>query len=194
MNKTCKYNFSIDTKSDNSIMDICKSLKEVLKDVYNPRQNIVILCIGTDRSTGDSLGPIIGSRLYDALKGSNITVLGTLHEPVHAKNISDTIDYIKTEMNNPFIIAIDASLGRVDKVGYVSIFDGPIRPGAGVNKKLPHVGDVGITGVINVSGFMEYMVLQNTRLSVVMDLADKIASSLYFTLMDYSFKRFSAKA
>ncbi|KMT21765.1 spore protease YyaC [Clostridium cylindrosporum] len=194
MNKAQKYNFSIDTKAENAIMTICKSLKEIINDIYTSHQNIVVLCIGTDRSTGDSLGPLVGTRLSEALKGSNITVLGTLHEPVHAKNIGDNIEYINSSISNPFVIAIDASLGRVDKVGYVSIFDGPIRPGAGVNKSLPHIGDIGITGVINVSGFMEYMVLQNTRLSLVMDLAEKIASSIYFTLKDYSFSKFSARA
>lgn len=194
MTKTLKYNFSIDTNADNAIMNICKSLNEIISNIYTPTQNMVVLCIGTDRSTGDSLGPLVGTKLSSALKNSSITVLGTLHEPVHAKNLEDNIEYINSTINNPFIIAIDASLGRVDKVGHVSIFNGPIRPGAGVNKTLPHVGNIGITGVINVSGFMEYMVLQNTRLSVVMDLADKLSSSLYFTLKEFSFGRFSAKA
>ncbi|MEF9952696.1 MAG: spore protease YyaC [Clostridium sp.] len=189
-----KFNFSIDTSGDNSIMSICSSLKEIINHIYTPHREIIVLCIGTDRSTGDSLGPLVGTKLKDSLRTSNIKVFGTLHEPVHAKNIEDNIEMIHTSFNNPFIIAIDASLGRIDKVGYVSIFDGPIRPGAGVNKKLPHIGDIGITGVINVSGFMEYMVLQNTRLSVVMDLADKIASSLYFTLKDYSFRNINARA
>lgn len=194
MNKSQKYNFSIDSSSDKAIMTICKSLKEIIDNIHKPNQTIVVLCIGTDRSTGDSLGPLVGTKLKDALKPSNVMVLGTLHHPVHAKNLEESIDYIKSDIPNPFIIAIDASLGSIDKVGYVSIFDGPIRPGAGVNKTLPHIGDIGITGVINISGFMEYMVLQNTRLSVVMDLADKIASSLYFTLKDYTFNKISARA
>ncbi|MEG0370930.1 MAG: spore protease YyaC [Clostridium sp.] len=189
-----KYNFSIDTSSDNSVITICNSLKEIIDNIYTSSSNIVILCIGTDRSTGDSLGPLVGTKLSNSLKNSNITILGTLHEPVHAKNLEENITLINKSIKNPLIIAIDASLGRIDKVGFVSIFDGPIRPGAGVNKNLPHIGDIGITGVINVSGFMEYMVLQNTRLSVVMDLAEKIASSLFFTLKDYSFNKLSARA
>ncbi|MEF9935198.1 MAG: spore protease YyaC, partial [Clostridium sp.] len=169
-----KFNFSIDTSSDNAVMTICSSLKEIINHIYTPNRQLIVLCIGTDRSTGDSLGPLVGTKLQESLINTNIKIFGTLHDPVHAKNIEDNIEMINTTFNNPFIIAIDASLGRIDKVGFVSIFDGPIRPGAGVNKKLPHIGDIGITGVINVSGFMEYMVLQNTRLSVVMDLADKI--------------------
>lgn len=193
MTRTTKYNFSIDTNADKSIMTICNSLKEIIDDIHKPFQNIVVLCIGTDRSTGDSLGPLVGTKLKDALKHSNITVFGTLHHPVHAKNLVESIDLINSDIKNPFIIAIDASLGNINRVGYVTIFDGPIRPGAGVNKTLPHIGDIGITGVINVSGFMEYMVLQNTRLSVVMDLAEKISSSLYFTLKDYTFNKISAR-
>ena len=194
MNTVTKYNFSVDTSTEDAVMNICKSLKEVIDNIYNKNQNIVVLCIGTDRSTGDSLGPLVGTKLSSALKDTNITVLGTVHNPVHAKNLEENIEYIKSDIKNPFVIAIDASLGGVDKIGYVNVFNRPIKPGAGVNKKLPEIGDIGITGVINVSGFMEYMVLQNTRLSVVMDLADKISSSLYFTLKNYSFNRFSARA
>ncbi|MNY42755.1 hypothetical protein D3C86_1776740 [compost metagenome] len=53
-----------------------------------------------------------------------------------------------------------------------------MRPGAGVNKQLPPVGDIHMTGIVNVGGFMEYFVLQNTRLSLVMQLGDKIVSAV----------------
>ena len=39
------------------------------------RRQVVFLCIGTDRSTGDSLGPLIGSRL-EAEEISNVVVTG----------------------------------------------------------------------------------------------------------------------
>ena len=56
--------------------------------------------------------------------------------------------------------------------------NGPLRPGLGVRKKLPPVGDLYIAGVVNVGGFMEYMVLQNTRLGLVMKMAQVIASGI----------------
>ncbi|MFY9218842.1 MAG: DUF1256 domain-containing protein, partial [Tepidanaerobacteraceae bacterium] len=52
---------------------------------------------------------------------------------------------------------------------------GSLKPGAGVNKKLPPVGNFHITGVVNVGGFMEYLVLQNTRLFTVMKMVDIIS-------------------
>jgi len=63
----------------------------------------------------------------------------------------------------------------VGSIGYITVGEGPLKPGAGVNKELPQVGDAYITGVVNVGGFMEYLVLQNTRLSLVIRMADAIA-------------------
>ncbi|MFP3381143.1 DUF1256 domain-containing protein, partial [Bacillus sp. SIMBA_069] len=54
---------------------------------------------------------------------------------------------------------------------------GALKPGAGVGKELPPIGDASITGVVNVGGFMEYFVLQNTRLSLVMKMATQIADA-----------------
>ncbi|MGZ6530106.1 MAG: spore protease YyaC, partial [Tumebacillaceae bacterium] len=69
-------------------------------------------------------------------------------------------------------------LGQLSSVGLVTLANGPLKPGAGVNKVLPEVGNIHLTGIVNVGGFMEYFVLQNTRLSVVMRMADTIVDSL----------------
>jgi len=140
----------------------------------NVNSEFIIICIGTDRSTGDSLGPFTGTLLQDKTL-RNITVYGNLHDPVHALNLEKHIMMIRHKYNNPFIIAIDACLGKMSSVGDVIAGTGSILPGAAVNKQLPAVGDMFITGVINVSGFLEYTVLQSTRLSLVLDMAKTIA-------------------
>lgn len=146
-------------------------------------KELVFLCIGTDRSTGDSLGPLIGHKLTRPLsRHPNHYVYGTLDEPVHAKNLQETITMIDTTFENPFIIAIDACLGRVDRIGLVTIGEGPLTPGAGVNKQLPAVGNIHIMGIVNLGGYMEYMILQNTRLQLVMKMADTIAEGIKFSL------------
>ncbi|CAA7599810.1 putative sporulation protein YyaC [Acididesulfobacillus acetoxydans] len=138
------------------------------------RRPFLILCIGTDRSTGDALGPLIGTQLARAGL-PRLHVWGTLDEPVHATNLAEKIASIRDSLLNPYIVAIDASLGRLDSVGCVTLADGPLRPGAGVHKDLPAVGDVNITGIVNVGGFMEYMVLQNTRLNLVWHMSERIS-------------------
>lgn len=66
-------------------------------------------------------------------------------------------------------------------MGSFQIGDGPLKPGAGVQKDLPEVGDLHINGIVNVSGFMEYFVLQNTRLNLVMNMANVLAEGLSLT-------------
>lgn len=140
-------------------------------------QDLVILCIGTDRSTGDALGPLVGSRLQTYYL-DHISVYGTLESPVHAVNLEDQITMITERHPNALIVAIDACLGQYQHVGCINVADGPVKPGAGVKKELPAVGHFHITGIVNVGGFMEYFVLQNTRLHVVVSMADIIASAI----------------
>lgn len=137
----------------------------------------VILCIGTDRSTGDSLGPLTGSFLM-RLSIPQLTVIGTLDEPVHATNLNESLNFIHNSFLNPYILAIDACLGKLDSVGHITLASGPLKPGAGVHKNLPSVGEAHLTGIVNVGGFMEYMVLQNTRLSLVWNMAESIGNLL----------------
>jgi putative sporulation protein YyaC len=152
-------------------------LDRLISNKHDPSAPIVILCIGTDRSTGDSLGPLVGSRLK-RLDHPMVKVFGTLDQPVHAVNLQETIAEIKRDYPHPFIIAVDACLGRTESIGFINLKAGPLQPGTGVNKTLPEVGDLHIVGIVNVGGFMEYLVLQNTRLSVVMKMAEIISSAL----------------
>ena len=92
------------------------------------RRQVVFLCIGTDRSTGDSLGPLIGSRL-EAEEISNVVVIGTLEHPVHAVNLDRTIEEMEEHYPDAIIVAVDAAVGRWDHVGLVTLEKGPLRPG-----------------------------------------------------------------
>lgn len=150
----------------------------IIKDLPLPAHRpVLFFCIGTDRSTGDALGPLIGSRLM-ALGLDASYVWGTLDSPVHAANLHAAIDEAYSSFQNPYVIAVDACLGRLENVGMVTVSRGPLRPGTGVSKTLPPVGDIHVTGIVNVGGYMEYLVLQNTRLSVVIRMAEVISKAL----------------
>lgn len=144
-------------------------------------ENIVFVCIGTDRSTGDSLGPLIGYKLK-SMKYSNVHVYGDLEKPVHAKNLKEITDYIHSNHKKPFIIAIDACLGKHDHVGYITVGQGALKPGSAVNKELDPIGHMHITGIVNFSGFMDFLILQNTRLCTVMKIADIVSSGIKYVL------------
>lgn len=139
---------------------------------------IAVVCIGSDRSTGDSLGPLIGSKLMEK-RCPIFSIYGSLDSPVHAKNLVDTMKLIDNELDNPWIIAIDACLGRTESVGFMTVNNGPVLPGVAVKKNLPAIGDIHLTGIVNISGYMEMLVLQNTRLSLVMNMADAMSRALW---------------
>ena len=152
----------------------------------------IIVCIGTDRSTGDSLGPLTGT-LLNKWKHQHFTVYGSLEDPVHAVNLAECLDNINKKHTNPFIIAIDACLGKKESVGMITTGIGTIRPGAALKKDLPAVGDLYITGIVNVNGHMDYMVLQSTRLHIVMRMAETIAKSLHHLHQAFSYPTMERK-
>jgi len=157
-------------KDKNAISQISNSLRRLIGDIDSTKE-ITIVCIGTDRSTGDCLGPLIGSKL----QGLNCNVLGTIDNPVHAGNLINAIASIPSDR---IVIAIDACLGTLSEVGVIGVSGGPIKPGAAVGKDIAPVGDISIIGIVNVSGFMDHLVLQSTRLSVVMAIAEVITLSV----------------
>lgn len=148
-------------------------------------RDIVYLCIGTDRATGDCLGPLVGSRLQTYMPDA--AVYGTLQQPVHAVNLEQVLEQIPQCDEKPLMVAIDACLGNVDRIGFVNVRRGSLKPGSAMNKSLPEVGDFHISGVVNVGGYFEHMVLQNTRLFTVYKMADIIAKSIY--VAQYRFYR-----
>jgi putative sporulation protein YyaC len=164
-----------------SIYDFCKTLANLIRKKKKNKQELVLLCIGSDRATGDCLGPIIGYKL-SKLNNPFLTIYGTLEQPVHAKNLTDTIQKIKHIHKDSLIIAIDASLGTTNHLGYITLGEGSLNPGIGVDKELPSVGDIFITGIVNISGMLNHMLLQTTRLDVVMKLADFICMGIRYSM------------
>lgn len=172
---------SIDSLFPTSYIELGEFLYENLKGIINENREIIFICIGTDRCTGDSLGPLVGYKLksfYKEMPKNNIYIYGSLESPVHSKNLCNIIDKIKANFNNPYIIAIDSCLGKINNIGKVFVNNNPIFPGLAVNKELPPVGDLSITGIVNISGNYEFIILQNTRLYTVMSLADCISQGI----------------
>ncbi|GAB6927217.1 hypothetical protein JCM10914A_12000 [Paenibacillus sp. JCM 10914] len=131
--------------------------------------NLVFVCIGTDRSTGDALGPLTGSKL---LEYGFPHVIGSLPEPCDAFNFESRLSGISEQQT---LIAIDACLGQPSSVGYYFTSEGPLTPAQSVGGKLPPIGDYSVAAVVNTMGPKAYWTLQVTSLHQVMRMADQIA-------------------
>ncbi|MEK3733467.1 MULTISPECIES: spore protease YyaC [Paenibacillus] len=137
---------------------------------YKPDQ-VTFVCIGTDRSTGDALGPLTGSKLLEC---GFPHVIGTMPEPCDARNLETRL---KAVPQGQVLIAIDACLGHPSSVGHYLVSNGALRPGQSVGEKLPAVGDYSLAAVVNVHGPKPYWTLQVTSLHQVMTMAAEIARS-----------------
>lgn len=149
------------------------SLRTLLQKVNKAEAAPVILCIGTDRIIGDSLGPLVGT-LLKKCDAHDLPVYGTLENTVHALNLHDILPQIKKAHPHRTMIAIDASLGPAAEIGSVYVRPGCLRPGAGVSKRLPAAGDISITGIAGTEGRQPYLSLQTARLSTIMEMAEQI--------------------
>ncbi|MDO5425171.1 MAG: spore protease YyaC [Eubacteriales bacterium] len=168
--------YYIDSKEKEAAGKLAGYLQEMLNALPS---RPVFLCIGSDRVTGDSLGPMIGSHIKQELqKETGISVYGTLEMPVHALNLKSTLERIRSAHTAQPLVAIDASLGVREHLGYITISRGSLAPGAGVNKELECAGDISITGIIGVSGPFSHITLQTTRLSAVIPVAEQIARGI----------------
>lgn len=163
---------------------VWKLSSKFLEEIPFELENLLFLCIGTDRSTGDALGPLTGSHLSER-KTFPFPVVGTLAEPAHALNLEERVNEIQTQNPDSFIIAIDACLGKGSSVGQFLFENAPLFPGQGVGKKLPAVGNMSIKGVVNIAGFMEHAVLQNTRLHLSFEMSRILARALQLAYSRY---------
>ncbi len=165
--------------SPQSHQDMNRYIHQLEQLLTEPMSNrpLLFLCIGTDRATGDCLGPLIGEILSERLEKKAI-VYGTLRHPVHAGNLTQILSDIHNRYSNPYIIAIDASLGIHNHVGWVTLGAGSLRPGIGVQHALPETGDIHITGIVNVSNHQNQLNLQTTHLYTVMKLSRFISHGI----------------
>ncbi|HWO97399.1 MAG TPA: spore protease YyaC [Bacillus sp. (in: firmicutes)] len=166
---------------EKEIKTIALKMKEIIQNSPCKDEEVVFLCIGSDRYVGDSLGPLVGTMLKENQVPYHI--YGTLESPVHAFNLKGTLKEIKKQFVNPLIFSIDACLGDQNQVGYVIFKEGPLVPGKALEKVLPEVGDYHIKGMVNyIDPLPTSQFLNDTRLYTVMNLAKTITKIITQTV------------
>lgn len=141
-------------------------------------KNTIIVCIGTDKCIGDSIGPLVGNFL--SKENFPLPVIGTLDHPVHAVNLDETLEYIYNEYPKHFIIAVDACISHDDSIGDIRIKTGPVHPGKGVGKKLPTIGDISIIASVDTIDSSSMFSMRNIRLSLIMKLSEIIKNAFIY--------------
>ena len=161
-----------------------KPLKELLKiKVDKEVLDIVILCIGTDRIIGDSFGPLVGNELKKLINNrtDNVEIIGDLDSPISNIKIDKELEKIYFRHKDPYIIMIDAALGKKDDIGKVIIKRKGVKYGSVFNNK-KIIGDISILGIVGKNynnSFCNFNILQNVSLNMVMKMAEETAIEIY---------------
>ena len=175
MKSSMGYHFNSAKKSSREKFEY--RLQQILKSELVNYQQIIILCIGSDHFVGDCLGPMVGQGLASSCYGG-ITVYGTLESPVHAGNLEEVLNTIRSKYHNPFMIAIDSSMGERHDIGSITLRETGIYPGMGLGKTLPKVGNVSITGIVAQSGITFDEFIHLVRMSLVVQITNFIVTGL----------------
>lgn len=159
---------------------IVQNLQKQLKQYkYQKFSHIIILCIGTNKIIGDSIGPMVGQVLYKELKYDKIIVLGNMIETINFKNAKQLIESIFKEYTKPFIITIDSALGKEDMVNQIVINKGIVKIGKSLGRSICYYSNINIKGVVGVDKKDKYeniKTLQNVDLELITKLSTTIAN------------------
>lgn len=156
--------------------DTYLKISDFLKEQNIEKDDLVIICIGTNRTqTVDCLGPFVGSLLKED-KEFNVPVYGTMVKPVHALNLTNYITEIKNIHPYSKIIAVDACLCDESKIGEIAISEGSMQAGKGVGKNFGEVGEISILGLVAPKGIR--VVEYDTDLNFISAMAHTIAKGL----------------
>ena len=100
---------------------------------------IDVICIGTPRVVGDSVGPRVGSLLKAAGLPDRIKIIGCTDEPVHRRNL---VSMLMNLRNDALLVCVDAALSN--NFPAINIRIGPMQPGVAISDELPTLGDVSV--------------------------------------------------
>jgi len=169
-----KY-FIVPFDAPDALNNLLSTLRDCLPSIPEDAP-VNILAIGSDRTTGDCLGPLVGDYLSEKRR---FRVFGTLDNPVHATNLVDIVPEIQG-----FTIAVDAALGS--PIGGIAIRKGGLAPGAAFGRQLPSVGNISVSGLVCKNGPLSFERLRSVRLGFVRHLAHLISTAISLSVESHT--------
>lgn len=132
-------------------------------------KKVDLVFIGTDRSTGDSLAPYVGTLLEN--KVQTMGLYGNIKSPIHALNLIDFFENFKSK----YYICIDACIcNSYENITQLRFSKNKLSPGKGLGKKLGSYGNCCIYGYVATKGDS----FNSVRLHTIMQMAQNMADTL----------------
>lgn len=137
----------------------------------------VIVCIGSEKVSGDALGPTVGTILIQDY-GLKAYVYGTLDRSVNGVNINKFLKFIDNIHSGSLIITVDAAVGEKKEIGMIKYKEEGINAGAALGHNNPVKG-IGIVGIVGENKGNIMANLLSADYNSVNKLSRKIARLIY---------------
>lgn len=144
------------------------------------KENVVVVCIGSEKIAGDSLAPLVGDELRERYAVKNF-VYGTTDESINGRNYDEWLEFILKVHKGAKILAVDAGLGAVASVGKIRLTVGVV-PKKAVTGGGKAVGDAGIVGIVGEVSDNPLGALLTVSADEVQKMAEKIAFVIFSAL------------
>lgn len=165
---------SVNYLSEDARATLLYALLQKLNEEATPP---IIVCIGTDRVSGDCLGPIVGHLLTGRYRLPTF-VYGTLNNPITAKNAETTKLFVEQMHPDRPILAVDAGIGDCGSLGELRVINDGIYPGLALKRALPKIGTHSIVGIVCEDSYLNATLLAKTKMQLVYDMAEVIAGGI----------------
>ena len=135
--------------------------------------------VGTTKAYLDSCGPKVCSEL----KRNNLTVFGTVEDQFHGANIERKINVLNDVYKNKFKIAIDSCISGAKEVNSIILDDEGLKPGAGMDKIFPRVGDFSLKIVMSDSAdeIIKYTTTSNCEVNELKEVFNRVDKDIQKT-------------
>ena len=166
-------------------MKIANKIIQIINKQKTENPNLTFLCIGTDRVPGDSIGPIVGSNLIKYIEENNIkniNVIGNLENNYNNTNIR--------ELNNEDItIVIDSAISNTYDVGDIVIDEKNIKIREALYDSKELYSNINIKCIVGRNfkdSNANFLMLQNVKLGIVLNMAEELSNNLYDVIENYN--------
>lgn len=150
-----------------------------LKKINN---NIVFLCIGTNKVTGDCFGPYVGTFLKKSFNEfQNIKIIGDLNNDITYNEIKNLEKIIENECKNSLIIVIDSALSDKENIGKVFVQNRGLKYAEGLRKQNNRIGNISIKAVVGKNAnnsFRNFKTLKGVSIESVQTLSNFVARGI----------------
>lgn len=166
-------------------MEKSKFVQDLQKNIYQYRNqkfsDVVVLCIGTNKIIGDSIGPVVGQKLKEENINETVCIYGDMKETINFKNAKEVLEKIFKTYEKPFIITIDSALGTERMVSEIVVNKGIVRLGKSLGRSICYPSHITIKGVVgeNKNTYEENIkILKEVKPELIWNLSSIMAEGI----------------